>query len=90
MKDLNVRLALLALGIGLLFSVAGYGQNPFTPSEPIVVNYAHAYPTVPTPPGSAFFPVAYNLNSILDQLAHSSTGVVRLPPGDYSIPVRLY
>jgi hypothetical protein len=74
----------------LFVPAATYGQNPFARNEPIVVDPNSVYPTVPSPPGQPFHPVSYNTNFIIDQLAHSSNGIVRLPPGDYSIPVRLY
>jgi hypothetical protein len=62
--------------------------NLFGPKEPIAVNPAKAYPSVAFVPG--FRPISYPANSLVDQLAHSLNGIVRLPPGDYSIPVRLY
>ena len=58
--------------------------------EPVIVDPSRAYATVATPPGSVFRPVSLTANSLIEQLAHSSDGIVRLPPGDYSIPVRLY
>ena len=64
--------------------------NPFQGREPIVVNPNRAYHSVLSLPGSAFHPINYPANTLVDQLAHSSNGIVRLPPGDYSIPVRLY
>jgi hypothetical protein len=64
--------------------------NPLALKEPIVVDPGKAYPTVLSLPGAPFTPVSYATGSIIAQLAHSSDGIVRLPPGDYSIPVRLY
>lgn len=78
-----VAFTLLAVG-------AVHAQNPFSRNEPIVVNPNSLYPTVAAPPGRPFQPVSYSSNSIVGQLAHSSDGIVRLPPGDYSIPVRMY
>ena len=55
--------------------------------EPIIPG--PAYPTVLSLPGSPFHRASYTTANIVEQLAHSSTGVVKLPPGDYSIPIRL-
>jgi hypothetical protein len=90
MRQAKIAQVLVLLGAVLSCCTESYGQNPLALSEPIVVNSAHAYPTVPSPPGSLFQPVSSPTNSIMDQLAHSSNGIVRLPPGDYSISVRLY
>jgi hypothetical protein len=57
--------------------------------EPIVIDPSKAYPTVETLPGSPFQPVSSATTSLIQQLAHSSNGVVQLPPGDYSIPIRI-
>jgi hypothetical protein len=86
---MRTQLGLSLLGL-TLFAATAYGQNPFSRNEPIVVNPNSLYPTIAAPPGQPFHPVAYNTNSIVDQLAHSSDGTVRLPPGDYAIPVRMY
>lgn len=59
-------------------------------NEPIVIDPDRAYPTVQTPPGSPFHAASYASNAVIAQLAHSSDGIVRLPPGDYSIPILLY
>ena len=59
-------------------------------NEPIEIDPDRAYPTVETPPGSPFHAASYASNTIIAQLAHSSDGTVRLPPGDYSIPILLY
>ncbi len=59
-------------------------------NEPVIVDPSKAYPTVQELPGSPFRQVSYGTSSIIEQLAHSSNGVVQLPPGDYSIPIRLY
>jgi hypothetical protein len=64
--------------------------NLFQPKEPIVVDAHSAYPSVWNLPGESFSPVTYVTGSLINQLEHSSSGIVRLPPGDYSIPVRLY
>lgn len=64
--------------------------NPFAPKEPMVADPNKAYPRVQSPPGAPFRPVSYSADSLIAQLAHSSDGIVRLPPGDYSIPVRFY
>ena len=64
--------------------------NPFAAKEPMVADPNRAYPRVASLPGSPFTPVSYSTYSITAQLAHSSDGIVRLPPGDYSIPVRFY
>jgi len=64
--------------------------NWLSGNEPIRVDPNRAYPTVVDPPGNAFQPVSYPFTSITSQLAHSSSGIVQLSPGDYSIPVRLY
>jgi hypothetical protein len=74
----------------LLASSLATGRNPFAPDEPIAVNPNNSFPTVSAPPGPPFRAASYGTNSIIEQLAHSSDGIVRLPPGDYSIPVRLY
>ena len=58
--------------------------------EPIKIDQSRAYATVDSPPGSAFRPGAPVTDSLIQQLANSSDGIVRLPPGDYAIPVRLY
>ena len=86
------KLKFLAIWIGLILlaGAANYGQNPFFLREPIEVNAANAYPTVASLPISPFAPMAYNTESVIEQLSNSSTGIVRLPPGDYSITVRLY
>ena len=57
------------------------GNQPIVPGA--------AYPTVLSLPGSPFHPVSYTTVNMVEQLAHSSTGTVKLPPGDYSIPIRL-
>jgi hypothetical protein len=64
--------------------------NPLVPKEPMVADPNSAYPRVPSPPGGPFSPVSYGTDSLVAQLAHSSDGIIRLPPGDYSIPVRFY
>lgn len=64
--------------------------NPLSPKEPIIVDPNRAYPTTLSLPGPLFAPAAYSTDSMVAQLAHSSDGIVRLPPGDYSIPVHLY
>jgi len=58
--------------------------------DPIITDPSRAYPVVYDVPGAAFRPVRAGGTSVIEQLAHSSDGVVRLEPGDYSIPVRLY
>jgi hypothetical protein len=70
--------------------VLGGQLNPFAVKEPMITDPNKAYPRVSTLPGSSFSPVSYSGNTIIAQLAHSSDGIVRLPPGDYSIPVRFY
>ncbi len=60
------------------------------PKEPVVGDPNRAFPRVPSLPGAPFRPIAYGNDSLIAQLAHSSDGIVRLPPGDYSIPVRFY
>lgn len=57
---------------------------------PIITDPSRAYPAVYDLPGAAFRPNRTSGNSVTEQLAHSSDGVVRLQPGDYSIPARLY
>ena len=64
--------------------------NPLAPKEPIVADTNRAFPRVPTLPGPPFVPVYFGTDPLIVQLAQSSSGVVRLPPGDYSIPVRFY
>jgi len=64
--------------------------NLFQPKEPIVVDARSAYPSVWNLPGEEFRPISNAAASLIGQLEHSSDGIVRLPPGDYSIPVRLY
>ncbi len=64
--------------------------NPFTAKEPMIADPNRAYPRVASLPGAPFKAVSYPGSSIIAQLAHSSDGIVRLPPGDYSIPVRFY
>lgn len=68
----------------------GSRLNPFATKEPMVADPNRTYPRVSSLPGLPFKPVSYDANSIIAQLAHSSDGIVRLPPGDYSIPVRFY
>ncbi len=60
----------------------GFATEPIAPGK--------TFPTVPSPPGLERRAVAYVTTSLVEQLAHSSNGLVRLAPGDYSIPVRLY
>lgn len=67
-----------------------YARNPFAPREPMVANPNMAFPRVSSLPGPPLSPASYAPNSLISQLAHSSNGIVRLPPGDYSIPVRFY
>jgi len=64
--------------------------NPLAPKEPVVADTNRAFPRVPTLPGPSFAPVSYGTDPLIAQLAQSSSGIVRLPPGDYSIPVRFY
>jgi hypothetical protein len=90
MRTLNLRFTFAALGLVLFACPAAFGQNPLAPTEPIVVDTDRAYPTTVSPPGSPFVPVSYDTSSIINQLAHSSTGIVQLAPGDYSVPVRIY
>jgi hypothetical protein len=71
-------------GIGLS-SVAAALSN-----EPIVIDPSKAYPTVDVLPGSQFQPASSISTSLIQQLARSSNGVVQLPPGDYSIPIRIF
>lgn len=79
-----------ALALILLVGVKAYGRSIFAPNEPIKVDPNSTYQTVPAPPGSPFRAVSCGTDSIITQLAHSSDGIVRLPPGDYTIPVRMY
>lgn len=74
----------------LLVGVKAYGRSIFATNEPIKVDPHSIYQTIPAPPGQPFQAVSYETNSIIEQLAHSSDGIIRLPPGDYSIPVRMY
>jgi hypothetical protein len=96
--QLGLRGARLAAGGGQALP-GGLGQgipgnlgkfNPVAPKEPMVADPNKAYPRVPSPPGGAFSPISYGTDSLIAQLAHSSDGIVRLPPGDYSIPIRFY
>jgi len=64
--------------------------NPLAPKEPMVADPNHAFHRYPSLPGAPFMPVSFGAESLIAQLAHSSDGVVRLPPGDYSIPIRFY
>ena len=76
------------LGQGL---PGGLGKfNLPAPKEPMVADPNHAFRREPSLPGAPFMPVSYGTDSLIAQLAHSSDGIVRLPPGDYSIPVRFY
>jgi hypothetical protein len=56
----------------------------------MVADPNHAFTRRPSLPGPPFRPVSYGADLLIAQLARSSDGVVRLPPGDYSIPVRFY
>jgi hypothetical protein len=58
--------------------------------DPIITDPNRAYPVVYDLPGAAFHPVSAGGASVLEQLSHSDNGIVRLAPGDYSIPVMLY
>jgi hypothetical protein len=62
--------------------------------EPVVLDWSAVYPAYPQLPGSPFHAEpARNraaLSSIVRQLAGSSGGSVRLAPGDYDIPIRVY
>jgi hypothetical protein len=82
--------ALLAALQMLQAQTGGSKLNPFAAKEPMVADPNRAFPRVSSLPGLSFKPVTYDATSIIVQLAHSSDGVVRLPPGDYSIPVRFY
>jgi hypothetical protein len=64
--------------------------NPLAPKEPMVADPNHAFPRQPSLPGTPFRPVSYGGDPLIAQLAHSPDGIVRLPPGDYSIPIRFY
>lgn len=62
--------------------------------EPVALDWGAVYPTSLQLPGAPFHADAVRnrvaLSSIVNQLAKSSDGVVRLAPGDYDIPVRVY
>lgn len=76
---------------GQLGGLGNLGKfNPIAPKEPIVADTNRAFARVPTLPGPPFAPVSYGTDPLIAQLAQSSSGIVRLPPGDYSIPVRFY
>lgn len=79
-----------AVALILLTSVTAYGRSILAPNEPVKVDPSSIYRTVPAPPGAPFPAVTCGTDSIIAQLAHSSDGIVRLPPGDYTIPVRMY
>jgi hypothetical protein len=95
-------MALVSAALALLLCVAATGGqlpgrlgdlgkfNPIAPKEPVVADTNRAFPRVPTLPGPSFAPVSYGTDPLIAQLAQSSSGIVRLPPGDYSIPVRFY
>jgi hypothetical protein len=94
---LGPRGALLAAGGQTL--PGGLGQdiqgrlgrfNLIVPKEPMVADPNHAFRREPSLPGAPFMPASYGADSLITELAHSSDGIVRLPPGDYSIPVRFY
>jgi hypothetical protein len=86
--------AIAALILGVLPQLQGQTGlsklNPLASKEPMVADPNRAYARVGSLPGLPFKPASYDANSITAQLAHSSDGVVRLSPGDYSIPVRFY
>ena len=78
-------------GQGLPGGLRGLGKfNPIAPKEPMVADPNRAFPRVLTLPGPVFTPVSYDTDPLIAQLAQSAGGIVRLPPGDYSIPVRFY
>ena len=62
-------------------------------NQPIVLDWSAVFPNSPTLPGAPFNPTgdtAAFRTSLEGQLAHSSTGVVNLQPGDYSVQFRVY
>ena len=62
--------------------------------EPVVLDWGAVYPTSPQLPGLPFQADAARnraaLSSIVRQLASAPDGTVRLAPGDYEIPIRVY
>jgi hypothetical protein len=65
-------------------------------NQPILLDWSALYPNTNTLPGAPFAPasdaasVARIRQLIQGQLAHSSTGIVNLPPGDYAFETRVY
>lgn len=60
---------------------------------PVILDWNSVYPTTQTLPGGPFSPAANQDRfraSLERQLAHTTTGIVNLPPGDYSLAVRVY
>ena len=80
----------------IAINAAARQMAPFVAAKvPIILDWNAVYPTVNTLPGRPFAPVtgavAMNRRTALQsQLAHSSTGMVNLPPGDYALQVRVY
>ena len=65
-------------------------------NEPIIRDWNAVYPTVATLPGLPFSPNANSekwksiQSSFRSQAAKSTTGLLRLPPGDYVFDIRVY
>jgi hypothetical protein len=65
-------------------------------NQPILLDWNAVFPITGTLPGAPFAPIsdagklAQIRQTLQTQLAHSSTGVINLPVGDYAIQVRSY
>lgn len=81
---------------GLAIQAASKQITPYIiQQDPVQLDWAATYTPMSAPPGRAFHPASGAraqavLSGIVGQLAHSPSGYVRLMPGDYSIPVRVY
>lgn len=62
--------------------------------EPVALDWSAVYPASPQLPGAPFHADAARsrsaLSGIARQLASNPDGIVRLAPGDYDIPIRVY
>ncbi|HEV2037409.1 MAG TPA: hypothetical protein VGQ96_02295 [Candidatus Eremiobacteraceae bacterium] len=81
----------------LAIKAAAKQMAPFVAAKaPIILDWKAVFATTPTLPGKPFAPIADATQqskvrtTILSQLAHSTTGVVNLSPGDYALQMRVY
>ncbi|GAC1508421.1 MAG: hypothetical protein NVS1B14_12810 [Vulcanimicrobiaceae bacterium] len=61
-------------------------------NQPVQLDWSTTYPSQQNLPGAGWHPASHGatMSRINSALAHSTNGVVNLPPGDYSIPIRVY